>query len=206
MLKVGLTGGIGSGKSTVARIFQALGIPVYNADAASKLLYQHNPEIRQAITTHFGQHIYENNVFKKERLAAAVFGDARQLHLLNSIIHPATIQHAKDWMAVQRAPYLVKEAALIFESGSGADLDYVIGVWAPLELRIKRVMARDGLQREAVLQRMQHQIEESVKMKLCDFVITNNDEELVLPQVLELHQCLLRLTVGEKMPVADNVS
>lgn len=190
MLKVGLTGGIGSGKSTVGRVFAALGIPVYNADAASKTLYSSSVQIKEAVIKYFGESIYEGGVFHKDRLSTAVFGDADKLALLNSIVHPATIQHARTWMAGQKTAYVIKEAALIFESGSAIDLDLVIGVWAPQALRIKRVVQRDGFEPEAVLNRMQHQIEESVKMKLCDYVISNDDKKMVVPQILALHQQL----------------
>ncbi|HYH14044.1 MAG TPA: dephospho-CoA kinase, partial [Flavisolibacter sp.] len=116
-----------------------------------------------------------------------------KLQLLNSLVHPPTIKHAEDWMAAQTSPYVIKEAALLFESGSVSGLDYVIGVHAPQHLRTKRVMDRDGSSREDVLNRMKRQIDEDIKMRLCDFVIKNNEQELVIPQVLEIHQKILQL-------------
>jgi len=193
MLKVGLTGGIGSGKSTVARIFEILGVPVYYADAASKRLYHTDPVLKDGLIRRFGAGIYENDVLDRARLAAIVFEDPQQLEALNALVHPATIRDAREWMARQQSAYVIKEAALLFESGSVADLDYVIGVNAPLSLRIHRVMKRDGATRAQVLARMDRQIDAGIKMRLCDFVVENNEQELLLPQVIALHEDLMLL-------------
>lgn len=194
MLKVGITGGIGSGKSTVAGVFETLGIPVYHADTAAKKLMQEDAALQAAIVEAFGEAVYENGVLQRAKLASMVFNNKEKLALLNSIVHPATIADAERWMQAQKAPYVLKEAALLFESGSAEGLDYVIGVWAPEALRIKRVMARDKVSRNEVLQRMEHQIQENIKMRLCDFVIRNTEQELVVPQVLEIHRQLLALS------------
>lgn len=192
MLRIGLTGGIGSGKSTVARIFELLGIPVYYADAASKNLYNTDPELMASIKKHFGEDLYEHGVINKSSLAALVFSDPRKLELLNSLVHPPTIRAAEQWMKKQTAPYAVKEAALIFESGSASGLDYVIGVQAPMALRVKRVMDRDHVSREDVYSRINRQMDENIKMKLCDYIIVNDEQQLLIPQVLELHGYFLR--------------
>jgi len=192
MLKVGLTGGIGSGKTTVARVFEILGIPVFYADGASKRLYDEDEELQRSIKQHFGEELYSGGVFNREKMASIVFTDPPKLELLNSLVHPRTIADANNWMNRQQAPYVIKEAALIFESGSGADLDYIIGVSAPRHYRIQRVMERDGVNRDAFLQRAARQIDEEIKMKLCDFIVLNNEQQLVIPQVLELHHKLLR--------------
>ncbi|MER3463891.1 MAG: dephospho-CoA kinase [Chitinophagaceae bacterium] len=194
MLKIGLTGGIGSGKSTVAKIFALLGVPVYYADIASKKLYHTDRELMTSLKKHFGEDIYTNQQLNRAKLAAIVFGDEQKLSLLNELVHPLTIRDAQQWMAKQTTPYVIKEAALIFESGFAADLDYVIGVSAPQHLRIKRVMERDNIDREDVLNRMKRQIDERLKMRLCDFIIENNEQQLVIPQVIELHEKLLQLT------------
>lgn len=194
MLKVGITGGIGSGKSTVAGVFETLGIPVYHADTAAKKLMQEDAALQAAIVEAFGEAVYENGVLQRAKLASMVFNNKEKLALLNSIVHPATIADAERWMQAQKAPYVLKEAALLFESGSAEGLDYVIGVWAPEALRIKRVMARDKVSRNEVLERMAHQIQENIKMRLCDFVIRNTEQELVVPQVLEIHRQLLALS------------
>jgi dephospho-CoA kinase len=195
-LKIGLTGGIGSGKTTIAKMFQLLDVPVYYADAASKRLYHTNRELMASLKQHFGDDIYTNDQLNRSKLAAIVFNDPRQLELLNQIAHPATIKDAEEWMRQQTAPYVIKEAALLFESGSVSGLDYVIGVHTPKHLRIKRVMDRDGISREEVQSRMQRQIEDDIKMRLCDFIIENNEQELVIPQVLSLHQRLMQLATA----------
>lgn len=188
MLKIGLTGGIGSGKSTVARIFEALGIPVYNADHASKRLMAEDDELKKKIKNSFGEESYKNNELNRKYLAGQVFNDPRKLNLLNSLVHPATIKDAEKWMNVQKSPYLVKEAALIFESGSQKRLDYIIGVKAPLALRIQRTILRDGVTADKVKARMDMQMDEEIKLRLCDYVIVNDERQLLVTQVLALHE------------------
>jgi dephospho-CoA kinase len=131
-------------------------------------------------------------------IAEIVFNDKEKLQLLNSLVHPITISKAEEWMQQHNTPYVIKEAALIFESGSQENLDFVIGVSAPLNIRIQRTIKRDEVTRDEVLARMQNQIQESIKMRLCDFVIRNDEQHLVLPQVLALHEKLKRLSVGRK--------
>ena len=193
MLKIGLTGGIGSGKSTVAKIFEVLQVPVYYADAASKRLYHTDPDLMAALKKHFGENIYTDGELNRTKLAQLVFNHPEQLHLLNKLVHPPTIRDAENWMQLQTAPYIIKEAALIFESGSARGLDYIIGVKAPEPLRIKRIMERDGSTREAVQSRIDTQLDETIKLKLCDFIIYNNEQQLVTPQVLQLHEQFLEL-------------
>jgi dephospho-CoA kinase len=191
MLKVGITGGIGSGKSTVAKVFEVLGIPVYYADTAAKLLMNEDEALKTLLREHFGEAIYKEGKLDRSLLSSLVFNDKQKLELLNSLIHPATINAGLRWMQEQTTPYAIKEAALIFESGSQEHLDVVIGVYAPVSLRIQRVMERDKITREEVQRRMQYQIDEDIKMRLCDFVIVNDEQEMVIPQVLQLHEKLL---------------
>ena len=188
MLRIGLTGGIGSGKSTVARIFEVLGIPVYDADSASKKLMAENEELKNKIKNFFGKETYQNNILNRKYLAEQVFIDREKLALLNSIVHPATIKDAEEWMKKQNAPYLIKEAALIFESGSQKHLDFVIGVKAPMSLRLQRTMQRDHVSAAQVKGRMDMQMDEEEKMRLCDYVIINDEQQMLIPQVLELHE------------------
>jgi dephospho-CoA kinase len=196
---VGLTGGIGSGKSIVAKVFESLGIPVFNADATAKDIMNTNTIIKSKLIEAFGNEVYLNNIEKngnatetlnRAYLSKVVFSDPYQLEILNAIVHPITIQAAIDWAAAQSAPYVIKEAALFFESGSAIGVTKIIGVSAPKALRIHRVMKRDQCTKEEVEKRMAHQIEEPIKMKLCDFVIINDDQHLVLPQVVALHEKL----------------
>lgn len=192
-LRIGLTGGIGSGKSTVAKIFEVLGIPVYYADETARTIMNEDADLKAQIIQHFGGAAYENGLLNRKYIANIVFNSEEKLALLNSLVHPATIRAAEQWMARQTTPYAVKEAALIFESGSQSQLDYVIGVSAPDALRIHRTMQRDNISREAVIARMNKQIKQIIKMRLCDFVIVNDEQQAVLPQVLQLHERLLAL-------------
>jgi dephospho-CoA kinase len=197
ILKIGLTGGIGSGKTTVAKIFELLNVPVYYADDASKRLYHTNKELMAGLKKHFGEDIYTNEELNRSKLAAIVFNDAEKLQLLNSLAHPITIKDAEDWIQQQTTPYIIKEAALLFEAGSAKGLDYIIGVSAPQDLRIQRVMDRDEIDREAVLSRMKRQMHEDEKMQLCDFIIENDEHQLVIPQVLKLHEQFLKMSVDK---------
>jgi dephospho-CoA kinase len=191
MLKIGLTGGIGSGKTTVARIFEVLGIPVYYADEAAKNLMNSDPQLKQQIMQRFGTAVYKEGKLDRHFLGSLVFSDTEKLRQLNEIVHPATQKDAAHWMSLQTTPYAIKEAALIFEAGLRPDFDYVIGVTAPESLRISRVIKRDQSSREKVLDRIRQQMNEEEKMKLCDFVIVNDEKEAVLPQTIRVHESLL---------------
>ena len=188
VLRIGLTGGIGSGKSTVAKIFEVLGIPVYYADEAARYLMNTDKELITGIKKYFGDKSYEGNQLNRKYLATQIFNDEYKLELLNSLVHPVTIRDAERWMMRQSTPYVVKEAALLFESGSAENLDYIIGVFAPKTLRIKRVAERDQITSEEIITRMKHQVDDEIKMKLCDFVIKNDGHHAVIPQVLALHE------------------
>jgi dephospho-CoA kinase len=188
MLKIGLTGGIGSGKSTVARIFETLGIPVYYADDAARRIMNNDKELKAVLVKHFGEETYQEDQLNRSYLASVVFNNKEKLELLNSLTHPATIRDANRWIQEQTSPYIIKEAALLFESGADKYLDQVIGVDAPLDLRIRRTMDRDRITRDEVLQRINRQMNEEEKIKRCDFIVYNNEQQLVIPQVLKLHE------------------
>jgi dephospho-CoA kinase len=188
MLKIGLTGGIGSGKSMVAGIFNVLGIPVFDADTNAKMVMETDAALSASIKKLFGEESYSEGRLNRPYIANLVFNDAFKLEQLNALVHPATITAANNWMQQQTTPYVIKEAALLFEAGAAAHLDYVIGVYAPQHIRIKRVMDRDKVTREQVLARMNRQISEEIKMKLCDFVLVNDEQQLLIPQVLRLHE------------------
>ena len=191
MLKIGLTGGIGSGKSVVAGIFKVLNIPVFNADREAKLIMEKDKQLIFSIQKLLGGKSYTGKRLNRKSIADIVFNDPGKLKQLNALVHPAAIFTAHKWMNAQTAHYAVKEAAVIFEAGSASDLDYVIGVFAPKNLRIKRVMERDNLTKEQVLARMVSQTDEDEKMKLCDFVVVNDEQKLLIPQVLQLHDKFL---------------
>ena len=188
MIKIGITGGIGSGKSTVSNIFKVLGIPVFDADSAAKQLMQNDESLKENLQKEFGNDVYINGQLNRKYLAEIVFKDTYKLEKLNAIVHPIAIEAGLQWAAKQTTAYIVKEAALLFEAGSGFNLDYIIGVFAPQSLRIKRVMDRDAISKEEVAARMDKQIDETIKMKLCDFVIVNDEQQMVIPQVLQLHE------------------
>ncbi|MDB5229797.1 MAG: dephospho-CoA kinase [Chitinophagaceae bacterium] len=191
MLKIGLTGGIGSGKSVVADIFRALNIPVFDADFEAKKIMSGDEELISQVKKEFGEESYTEKTLNRSYLAKIVFADPYKLEKLNALVHPATIRAAQKWWQQQNAPYVVKEAALIFEAGSGDELDEIIGVFAPKYVRLKRVLDRDKLSKEEILQRMDGQIDDQIKMRLCDHVIMNDETQMVLPQVLKLHERFL---------------
>jgi len=191
IIKVGITGGIGSGKTTVAKVFEVLGVPVYYADEAAKRLMNEDGILKDEIQHHFGKECYVEGKLNRKYLSELVFNNDKKLALLNSIVHPATIADAQKWMQQQTTPYAIKEAALIFESGSQQQLDYVIGVFTPIPMRIQRVIKRDQLSREEIKARMDKQMDESIKMRLCDFVITNDEQQMVIPQVIQIHNTIL---------------
>jgi dephospho-CoA kinase len=193
MLKVGLTGGMGSGKTIVSKIFSVLGVPVFYADDAAKTVMNEDAELRDKIVLLFGDEAYAENQLNRKYISTIVFNDPFKLEQLNALVHPVTIAAADKWMHQQTAAYVIKEAALMFEAGAAAHLDYVIGVFAPLAMRIHRAMARDGITREEALARIDSQVDDSIKMKLCDFVIVNDEQQSVLSQALALHEKLLSL-------------
>ena len=194
VLRVGLTGGIGSGKSTVARIFEVLGIPIYYADIAAKRLMNEDAALRSAITDLFGKEAYSNNILDRKYISSIVFSEPSKLGSLNSLVHPATKKDGEAWMQQQTSPYAIHEAALIFEAKVSERLDQVIGVSSPLELRIKRAMERDRVGRDEILKRMGQQLDEDLKMSKCDFVLINDEQHLLIPQVLDLHEKLIALS------------
>ncbi|MFZ1527864.1 MAG: dephospho-CoA kinase [Ferruginibacter sp.] len=194
MLRIGLTSGIGAGKTTAAKIFELLAVPVYYADEAAKRLINEDEALKAAITEHFGAAVYKEGKLNRKLLSSLVFNNSEKTALLNSIVHPATIADAEKWMLRQTTPYAIKEAALIFESGSEKKLDAVIGVSAPYELRLQRAMQRDQISAEEVKARMNRQMNEEEKLKRCRYVLVNDEQQLLIPQVIEVHQQLLQLS------------
>jgi len=193
MLKIGLTGGIGSGKSTVAQVFEILGIPVFYADDEAKKIYDENEELKNLVIKHFGNESYTAGKLNRSYISSVVFNDKEKLDLLNSLIHPATMKLGEEWMNKQTSPYAIHEAALIFEASVNTRLDYVIGVSAPEELRIERAMKRNNASRADVSKRISLQMNEEEKLKGCDFVLVNDEQQLLIPQVLALHDKLIAL-------------
>jgi dephospho-CoA kinase len=196
MMKAGITGGIGSGKSTIAGIFELLGVPVYNSDARAKQIMHEDPEVKVRITSLFGHSAYlDDGTLNRVHIAEVVFKDKAMLERLNAIVHPAVGTDFEKWCAMHNdAAYILKEAALIFEAGIHEELDYVIIVTAPEEVRIKRVMDRDGTDEASVRSRMVNQWPDKKKMLLSDHVIVNDNEHSLLRQVMEVHNFLINRT------------
>lgn len=193
MLRIGLTGGMGSGKTTVAKIFEVLGIPVYYADEAARRLMNGHSQLRAQIVDAFGPAAYHNDTLDRAYIAAKVFNDPMQLDTLNSIVHPATVLDSEQWMNAQKTTYAIKEAALIFESKYPGQLDYVIGVASPLDLRLSRILLRGSITHDEAMKRIGSQMNEEEKLSRCDFVVQNNESQALIPQVLALHNKLARL-------------
>lgn len=188
---VGLTGGIGSGKTTVAKLFGELGIPVYNSDMEAKKLTNTSKAIREELIDLLGNETYKNGSLDRKFMADKIFNDKNLLLKVNAIIHPRVAEHFKKWVSQQKSKYVIKEAAILFESGSNAYCDVVILVTAPKEERISRVMKRDQVSREEVEARISNQWPDEKKMELSDYVIENihlNDTKI---QVSYIHSCLI---------------
>jgi dephospho-CoA kinase len=189
---VGITGGIGSGKSTVCQIFRILGIPVYSADDRAKWLMAHDSKVKSKLIQEFGTETYlPEGLLNRDFLAQKVFSDSEKVKRINSIVHPAVGLDFKSWAEIQTAPYLLKEAALLYESGSASELDRVINVSSPLKIRMARVLMRDPHRNEEQInQIINQQWPDEKKNELADFVIKNSENKLLIPQVLEIHKKL----------------
>lgn len=192
MLTVGITGGIGSGKSTVCKVFRVLGVPVFQADIVARNLQNEDPQIKSSLKELFGPDIYDNNgVLNRKRLAEIIFNDKLLLEKVNNLIHPAVHLEFEKWKNLySNIPYVLYEAAIMFETGSYHGFDYIIMVMTDEKERIERVMKRDNVSEEAIKRRMLNQMADSQKIKLADFVIENNDNQMIIPKILELDKIL----------------
>jgi dephospho-CoA kinase len=192
MKLIGITGGIGSGKSTIAKVFMSLSYPVYNSDTKAKELINSNEELINSIKLSFGNDIYNSNGLDRKKMASIVFNNPEKLELLNSIIHPAVGEDFEKWVDSQNTSFILKEAAILFETGIYKSLHKTILVSAPQETRIERVIKRDNTNQEEVLSRMNNQWSEEKKTELADYVIDNSGNKLVIPQVLEIIKQILK--------------
>lgn len=187
----GLTGGIGSGKTTVGQIFKTLGVAVYNADERAKWLTENNSTIKLKIKSKFGEQLYDlNDILDKKKLSEIVFNNKIELIKLNEIIHPEVRLDFTEWIKMQKGNYVLKESAILFENGLEKEVDGVLGVIAAEEIRIKRVVARSHLSPLEIRARMNNQINQDILKDKCNWVIYNNEHDLVIPQVLKLHEVL----------------
>lgn len=188
---IGITGGIGSGKTTVCKVFKTLGAPVFHADDVARSLYNEDKELISEIKSHFREAVFTDNQIDKGKMASIVFSDKSKLQLLNQLVHPRVARKFSDWLKDQHAKYVIREAAILIESGTYKDCNHIIQVTAKPEIRLKRVMARSSMTEQEVLERMSHQFTEDERRPFCQFEINNDDDQLVLPQILRLHKLFM---------------
>lgn len=195
MLIVGITGGIGSGKTTVCRVFELLGVPVFYADEVAKSLMFSDPILKSEIQKTFGKESYnERGELNRSYISSIVFNDQLKLEKLNSLVHPAVFRAFDSWVLNQNeTSYIIKEAALLFESDAYKKCDKSILVISPVETRIKRVTARDGISTAEVQSRINRQFTDEQKMKFADYILNNDEKELLIPQIIQLHQQFLMI-------------
>jgi len=191
MLKVGITGGIGSGKSTVCQVFSELGIPIYNADFEAKQLYFTDLNLKSELIHHFGEAIYLSENELNKPVIRDIIAQEKTRLILNSIVHPKVFEQFENWVKIQKSPYVLKEAAILFESGADKTVDIVIGVLADESTRIRRVSHRDNLSIETIKKIIETQIPQEELRKKCNYIIHNNGEESITDQVMKIHQDLL---------------
>ena len=190
MKRIGLTGNIGSGKTIVASCFEVLNIPVFNADNVAKLLMNKDVNLKQSLISEFGKEVFLNNELNRKYLSNLAFKDDSVLKGLNALVHPVVQEAFEKWSIQQSGAYVIKEAAILFESNTYQSLDAIICISCPEEIRLKRILKRNDLSEKQVRQRMSHQWAEEKKISLSDYVITNDNTCLVMPQILSVHSAL----------------
>lgn len=195
MFKVGITGGIGSGKTIATKVFDILGIPIYNADSKAKEIIRTNAKIQQQLIENYGKEIFlDNGILNKQKLSSIIFNNEKERQKVNSIIHPVVIDDYNNWTKnYSNCNYIIKEAAILFESGAYKDLDFIITVCSPIELRIQRIVLRDKISKSLIEKKIQSQLSDKEKIKLSDFVIHNNNKDLIINQILKIHNNILTI-------------
>jgi dephospho-CoA kinase len=191
--KLGVTGGIGSGKTSVCRVFGVLGIPVFSADREAQNIMENDEVIKGKINSISGKDLYAEGSLNRMELARIIFNDGDLLNKVNMVVHPAVFNRFKTWVQVQAAPYVIMEAAILFESGASKFVDKVATVVAPVEQRIGRVIARNKLSREQVMERMKNQIDDETRIKLSDYIINNSENDMIIPAIMSIHDDILKL-------------
>jgi dephospho-CoA kinase len=190
-MKLGITGGIGSGKTSVCRVFNALGIPVFSADPVAREIMENDKGIISRINSLAGKDLYARGRLDRMELASLIFNDITLLEKVNALIHPLVIGHFLKWEKEQSASYVIMEAAILFESGASKLVDRIASVIVPIEERVSRVIQRNGLSREQVLERMINQIDDEMKIKLSDYVIYNSENDMIIPAILKIHEDIM---------------
>lgn len=189
--KLGITGGIGSGKTSVCRVFNVLGIPFFSADPEAKLIMDSDTTIMKRINSIAGKDLYEKGALDRMELAKLIFNDNSLLEKVNSLVHPVVFEHFRLWEAKQSSPYVIIEAAIMFESGADKLVDRIATIVAPIEERVDRVKHRNNLSREQVLERMRNQMDDESRIKLSDYVIYNSENDMIIPAILKIHEDIL---------------
>ena len=191
--RLGVTGGIGSGKTTVCRIFRVLGVPVFVADVAARQIMNSDPAIRKEINAIAGKDLYSADELDRKELARLIFNRPELLRRVNAVVHPAVLRMFDEWAAKSETPYVIMEAAILFEARADALVDRVASISAPVEERIARVMGRNDLSREEVMERINNQMEDEEREEQSYYVINNADNEMIIPEILKIHNDMLRL-------------
>jgi dephospho-CoA kinase len=192
-LRLGVTGGIGSGKTTVCRVFSVLGIPVFSADIEAKRIQDTDPDIKDKINSLAGKDLYSSGKLDRTELARLIFSNKDLLWEVNSVVHPAVFSCFRRWVASQDAPYSIMEAAILFESGAYRMMDKIVTIVTPLEERIDRLVKGNKLTREQITDRIRNQIDDESRIKKSDYVIYNSENDIIIPAILLIHQEMLKL-------------
>jgi dephospho-CoA kinase len=191
--KLGITGGIGSGKTSVCKVFSVLGIPYFSADPEAREIMDNDKTIIRRINSITGRELYHDGTLDRKGLATLIFKDYSLLERVNSLVHPVVIDHFRKWELQQDAPYVIFEAAILFESGASKLVDRIATVAAPVEERIERVIIRNNITREQVMDRIRNQMDEDSRIKLSDYVINNSENDMIIPAILSIHEDLLKI-------------
>jgi len=195
-MRLGVTGGIGSGKTSVCRVFNTLGIPVFSADPEARRIMEEDPAVIEGINALAGRDLYPAGTLDTMVLAKIIFNDPEKLKKVNSLVHPVVFRAFTDWVKDQSAPYVIMEAAILFESGGNELVDKVLSVLAPEKERIERVMHRNKLSSEQVMERMRNQISDEKRIELSDYLIFNSENDMIIPSVLKIHFDILSDLTG----------
>ena len=192
ILKLGVTGGIGSGKTSVCRVFSVLGIPVFSADNEAREVMDIDTSIMLRINTIAGKNLYSSGNLDRSELAKLIFNNSRLLEKVNSLVHPVVFSRFREWVRRQDAPYVIMEAAILFESGADKIVDRIMTVVAPVEQRIERVIRRNMLTSDQVMERMRNQLDDEIRIQRSDYVVSNSENDMIIPVILKIHGELLQ--------------
>jgi len=193
MITIGLTGGIGSGKTLISNIFKIFGISVFNADDIAKFIINNNEKVINTLKKKYGFDIYSNNIINKKKLSKIIFHNKNELDYINKLIHPLVFDNFNEWKNKQKSPYVIMEAAILFESNANKLCNKTITVFSPKQTRINRIKERDKISEDEIKKRMKHQLDENEKIKLADYIIYNDNKQAILPQIINIHNSILNI-------------